>query len=299
MIEIKDCVMDYGDKRALDHVTITIPEGCSYGLLGSNAAGKSTLLKLLNGIYRPTSGSITIDGAPVYDSAQVKEKLFFVDDETIQFSDMTTEDMRRYFGRFWPSFDNALFDKLIATVGLPGDKKMHTFSKGMKRQAIVICGVSCRPAYLFIDEAFDGLDQTMRTIVKNILIDEMLDDRLTVVFSSHNLSEIDEFCDRVGLLHAGKVLFDRELDSVKSDLVKIRAAFDREITAEDLPELDVKHISKSGSLTEIIASGGAEKVRAAVEKLSPKLCDLMKLSLKEIFVYEMEGVGYDGSKLEE
>ncbi len=299
MIEIKDCVMDYGDKRAVDHVSLTIPEGCSYGLLGSNAAGKSTLLKLLNGIYRPTSGSVLIDGSPIYDRADIKEKLFFVDDETMQFSDMTLEDMRRYFGRFWPRFDNALFDKLVDTVGLPRRKKTHTFSKGMKRQAVVICGVSCKPTYLFIDEAFDGLDQTMRTIVKNILIDEMLDNKLTVVFSSHNLSEIDEFCDRVGLLHAGKVLFDRELDSVKSDLVKVRAAFDREITADDLPELDVKHIGRSGSLTEIIASGGAEKVQAAVEKLSPKLCDLMKLSLKEIFVYEMEGVGYDGSKLEE
>jgi len=139
----------------------------------------------------------------------------------------------------------------------------------------------------------------MRAIIKNILIDEMLDNKLTVVFSSHNLSEIDEFCDRVGLLHNGKMLLDRELDSVKSDIVKVRAAFDREITADDLPELDVKYISTSGSLTDIIAAGGAEKVKAAVEKLSPKLCDLTKLSLKEIFIYEMEGVGYDSSKLEE
>lgn len=299
MIEIKDCVMDYGGNIAVNGVSLAIPEGCSYGLLGSNAAGKSTLLKLMNGIYKPTSGSITIDGEPVFDNAKVKERLFFVDDETMQFSDMTLGDMRKYYRRFYPAFDDKLFDRLVQTVGLPTDTKTHKFSKGMKRQAAVICGVSCRPAYLFIDEAFDGLDQTMRTIVKNILIDEMLDNRLTVVFSSHNLSEIDEFCDRVGLLHAGKVLFDRELDSVKSDLVKVRAAFDREITADDLPELDIKHISRSGSLTEIIATGGAEKVRSAVEKLSPKLCDLMKLSLKEIFVYEMEGVGYDGSKLEE
>jgi len=299
MIEIKDCVMDYGGNVAVDNITLTIPEGCSYGLLGSNAAGKSTLLKLMNGIYKPSSGSITIDGEPVYDNAGIKERLFFVDDETVQFSDMTPEQMRKYYRQFYPSFDDALFDRLMKTVGLPTDRKTHTFSKGMKRQAVVICGVACRTRYLFIDEAFDGLDQTMRSIVKNILIDEMLDNKLTVIFSSHNLSEIDEFCDRVGLLHAGKVLFDRELDSVKSDMVKVRAAFDRDITADDLPELEVKHIARSGSLTEIIALGGAEKVKAAVEKLSPKLCDLMKLSLKEIFVYEMEGVGYDGSKLDE
>ena len=299
MIEIKDCVMDFGEKRALDHVSLTIPEGCSYGLLGSNAAGKSTLMRLMNGICRPTEGEILVDGKPVWNDPAVKERLFFVDDETVQFSDMAVKDMKRYYSRFYPKFDSALFDKLVQAVGLPAGRKMHTFSKGMKRQAVVICGVACKADFLFIDEAFDGLDQTMRTIVKNILIDEMLDNGLTVVFSSHNLSEIDEFCDRVGLLHAGKLLFDRELDSVKSDLVKVRAAFDREITAGDLPELEVLHIGRSGSLTEIIARGGAEKTRAAVEKLSPKLCDLMKLSLKEIFVYEMEGVGYDGSELEE
>lgn len=299
MIEIKDLVMDFGDKRAVDNVSLTVPEGCSYGLLGSNAAGKSTLLRILSGIYRPTSGSVLIDGKPVYDQPGIKERIFFVDDETVQFADMTLEQMRRYFRSFYPKFDNALFDKLVQTVGLPTDKKTHTFSKGMKRQAAVICGAACKTDYLLIDEAFDGLDQTMRTIVKNILIDEMLDNKLTVIFSSHNLSEIDEFCDRVGLLHSGRVLLDRELDSVKSDMVKVRAAFDRDITAADLPELEILHIGKSGSLTEIIANGGAEKVSAAVEKLSPKLCDLMKLSLKEIFVYEMEGVGYDGSKLDE
>ncbi len=299
MIEIKDCVMDYGENRAIDHVSLTIPEGCSYGLLGSNAAGKSTLLKLLGGIYRTTSGEVLVDGKSVWDDPAVKERLFFVDDETVQFSDMTMKDMKRYYSRFYPKFDSALFDKLVQTVGLPTERKTHTFSKGMKRQAVVISGVACKADYLFIDEAFDGLDQTMRTIVKNILIDEMLDNNLTVVFSSHNLSEIDEFCDRVGLLHAGKVLFDCELDSVKSDLVKVRAAFDRDVTISDFPELEVLHIGKSGSLTEIIARGGAEKARAAAEKLSPKLCDLMKLSLKEIFVYEMEGVGYDGSKLDE
>ena len=299
MIDVIDCVKDYSDNRAVDGVSVTIPEGCSYGLLGSNAAGKSTLLKLMSGIYRPTSGSIMIDGETVADNAAVKERLFFIDDETVQYSGMTLGQMKRYYKRFYPSFDEKLFEKLMKTVGLPEDTKLHKFSKGMKRQAVVICGVACRTKYLFIDEAFDGLDQTMRTIIKNILIDEMLDNQLTVVFSSHNLSEIDEFCDRVGLLHAGKLLFDRELDSIKSDIVKVRAAFDREITVDDLPELDVKHISVSGSLTEIIASGGAEKVKTAVEKLSPKLCDFTRLSLKEIFVYEMEGVGYDGSKLDE
>ena len=289
MIEVKDCVMEYEGKRALDGVTLNVPDGCSYGLLGSNAAGKSTLLKLLNGIYRPTSGNILIDGERVYDNAAVKEQLFFIDDETVQFNNMTLKQMKRYYSTFYPNFSGELFDKLVKTVDLPTDKRLHTFSKGMKRQSAVICGVSCKTKYLFIDEAFDGLDEMMRTIIKNVLIDAMLDNKLTIVFSSHNLGEIDEFCERVGLLHAGKVLFDRDLDSAKDDILKVRAAF------EDFPELDIVHIEQSGSLTYIIARGGAEKIRASVEKLSPKICDEMRLTLKEIFIYEMEGVGYDST----
>ncbi len=298
MIEIKDCVMKYDDDTALDGISLSIPDGCSYGLLGSNAAGKSTLMKILSGVYKQTSGSVKIDGSDIYDNAATKAKVFFIDDETVQFSSMTLKEMKKYYASFYPSFSPELFDKLVATVGLPTDRKLHTFSKGMKRQAVMICGVSCRTSYLLIDEAFDGLDQTMRSIIKKILIDAMLDNDLTVIFSSHNLSEIDEFCDRVGLLHGGKVVFDRDLDDVESDIVKIRAAFDRDITAADLPDIEILHIEKSGSLTEIIAKGGAQKVRAAAEKLSPKLIDDMRLSLKEIFIYEMEGVGYDSSSLD-
>ena len=182
--------------------------------------------------------------------------------------------------------------------GLPKDKKLHTFSKGMKRQAAVICGIACRTGYLFLDEAFDGLDPTMRIIVKNMLIDAMLDNELTVIFSSHNLSEIDEFCDRVGLLHKGKTVFDRELDNVKGDIIKVQASFDRDITEDDLPELDVLHIEKTGSVTYIIAKGGSDRIRAAVEKLSPKIYDEIRLTLEEIFIYEMEVLGYDSSGLD-
>ncbi len=299
MIEIKDCVMAYNDTVALDGISLTIPDGCSYGLLGANAAGKSTLMKILCGIYKQTSGSVKIDGMDVYDNAEMKSKIFFIDDETIQFSSMTLKEMKKYYSAFYPDFSSELFDRLVATVGLPTDRKLHTFSKGMKRQAVMICGVSCRTRYLLIDEAFDGLDQTMRSIIKKILIDAMLDNELTVIFSSHNLGEIDEFCDRAGLLYNGKVVFDRELDDVESDIVKIRAAFDRDITADDLPDIEILHIEKSGSLTEIIAKGGTAKVRTAAEKLSPKFMDDIRLSLKEIFIYEMEGVGYDSSKLDD
>ncbi|MBQ8170479.1 MAG: ABC transporter ATP-binding protein [Oscillospiraceae bacterium] len=298
MIEIKNAVMRFEDSNALDGVDIVIPEGCAYGLLGSNGAGKSTLLRLLSGIYRPFSGEVLIDGQPVYNNVPIKEKVFFINDETIQFNDMTLSDMRAYYKRFYSSFDDALFEKLHSTIGLPMKKRLTTFSKGMKRQAAVICGIACKTPYLFLDEAFDGLDPTMRIIVKQMLIDAMLDNDLTVIFSSHNLNEIDEFCDRVGLMHAGKVVFDRELDNVKGSVVKIQTAFDRPVTREDFSGFELLHLESTGSVTHIIAKGDRETIRSSINALSPKLYDEVPLSLEEIFIYEMEVLGYDSSKLD-
>lgn len=171
------------------------------------------------------------------------------------------------------------------------------FSKGMKRQAAVICGIACKTPYLFLDEAFDGLDPTMRNIVKKMLIDAMLDDNLTVIFSSHNLTEMDEFCDRVGLLHGGKLVFDREIDEAKGDIVKLQAAFDRSVTAEDFEGIDVLEITQSGSLSVIIARGNREEILAAANRLNPRFIDEIPLNLQEIFIYEMEVLGYDSSNI--
>ena len=283
MIEVKNAIMRFEDKNALDGISLTIPEGCAYGLLGSNGAGKSTLLRALSGINRLTGGEVLIDGQEVYDNAPVKERVFFINDETVQFNSMTLTEMKQYYKSFYSSFDEALWEKLHSALDLPLKKRLNTFSKGMKRQAAVICGIACRTPYLFLDEAFDGLDPTMRIIVKQMLIDAMMDTGLTVIFSSHNLGEIDEFCDRVGLLHNGKVVFDRELDSVKGSVFKIQTAFDQPVTKEQISAegVDILHMEANGSVMHIIARGDREKIRAAVEKLSPKLYDEVPLSLEE------------------
>ncbi|MDE6031756.1 MAG: ABC transporter ATP-binding protein, partial [Oscillospiraceae bacterium] len=176
MIEIKDCVMcfDRGE-RAVDGISVSIPEGSAYGLLGSNGAGKSTLLRLMTGIYKPAAGSVKVDGEDIYNNPRIKERVFLVGDETVQFSNMTLKQMREYYKTFYATFSDELFEKLLAVVKLPRDKKLMTFSKGMKRQAAVICGLSCKTPYLLLDEAFDGLDPTMRNIVKQMMIDAMLD----------------------------------------------------------------------------------------------------------------------------
>lgn len=297
MIEVKNAVIQFDDHRALDGVSLSIPEGCAYGLLGSNGAGKSTMLRLLSGILRADSGEIRIDGEEVYDNAPLKEKVFFINDETVQFNGMTLLEMKQYYRSFYSSFSDELWNKLHSTLQLPLKKRLSTFSKGMKRQAAVICGIACKTPYLFLDEAFDGLDPTMRIIVKQMLIDAMMDSGLTVIFSSHNLSEIDEFCDRVGLLHGGRVVFDRELDSVKGSVFKIQTSFAEPVTVQQLSGVDILHMETNGSVTHIIARGDRDKVRAAIEAHSPRLYDEVPLSLEEIFIYEMEVLGYDSSKL--
>lgn len=292
MIEIQNLTLDFDGQIALDNLNLIIPEGRAFGLLGSNGAGKSTLLRVLSGIYKPTSGTAKIDGEIVYDNAKIKEQVCFVNDETIQFSSMTINKLKGFYKRFYSTFSEEKFEQLHAVLKLPLDKRLSSFSKGMKRQAVVICALACCTKYLFLDEAFDGLDPTMRLIVKNMLIDAMLDNGTTVILSSHNLKEIQEFCDTAALLHNGKLVFNRELDSVMGNIRKVQTAFDAPCSKEDFPELEILHLEANGSVVQIIAKGSEEEIRAAIEKCNPKFLDLIPLTLDEIFIYEMEGMGY-------
>ncbi len=297
MIELQDITLDFDGNKVLDGVTMTIPDGRAFGLLGSNGAGKSTILRLLSGIYRTQGGTLKIDGQEVYDNVALKEQICFINDETIQFTDYTLTGLKNYYKRFYRTFSEEKFKKLHAILNLPLNKKLSTFSKGMKRQAVVICAIACCTKYLFLDEAFDGLDPTMRIIVKNMMIDAMLDNGATVILSSHNLKEIQEFCDTAALLHNGKIVFCRELDTVMGNIRKVQTSFGAPASAEDFPELEILHIENNGSITNIIAKGSEEEIRTAVEKCNPKFVDIIPLTLDEIFIYEMEGLGYDGKNL--
>ena len=298
MIQLTGVTKKFGDFTALDGVDLMIPKGTSFGLLGSNGAGKSTILRLLSGIYSAESGSVTIDGENVFDNVKVKERVFFINDETIQFGGFTLKDLKNYYKGFYPNFSDELFEELRETVKLPLDKKTERFSKGMKRQAIVITGLACQTDYLLLDEAFDGLDPTMRIIVKRMLVDAMLDRQLTTVISSHNLKEINEVCDSVALLHQGKMLFNRDLDSVKGSIHKVQAAFNEEYTREDFEKYSILHYSRSQSIHYIIMEGTEEEIREKLSEKKPIVLDLIPLTLEEIFIYEMEGMGYDAGQLD-
>ncbi|MCL2077102.1 MAG: ABC transporter ATP-binding protein [Oscillospiraceae bacterium] len=293
MIKLQNVVKTFDGFTALEGIDLEIPKGCAYGLIGSNGAGKSTILRILSGVYRIDEGEVTIDGESVFDNPETKEKIFFVNDETVQWNNYTLNEMRDFFKVFYPDFSEEKFEEMRGVLNLPTDRRLSAFSKGMKRQAFVICAISCRPEFLYLDEAFDGLDPTMRIVVKKMLVDAMLDNQMTVIISSHNLFEIDEFCDRAGLLHKGKIVFDRELDNLKGDILKIQAAFDTHYYKEDFSEIEVLHFERSGSLVYIIARGEEEDLKEKLSLKQPKILDIVPLSLEEIFIYELEVLGYD------
>ena len=301
MMQLKNTVKQFEDFRALDGVDLEIPKGTAFGLLGSNGAGKSTILRLFSGIYKAEQGEVLIDEEPVYDNVSAKQKVFFINDETVQFGGFTLIQLKNFYKQFYPNFSEEIFNRLEQIIQLPTNKKISTFSKGMKRQAIVIIGIACCTPYLLLDEAFDGLDPTMRIIVKRMLVDAMCERELTVVISSHNLKEINEMCDTAALLHRGKIVFNRELDSLKGEVHKIQTAFkdkDRIFTKEDFPNLEILHFEKTQSIYHIIAKGSEEQIHQALNPYEPLIADLIPLSLEEIFIYELEVLGYDSKVFE-
>lgn len=296
MIKIQNVTKKFGAQKALDNLTLEIEKGCAYGLLGSNGAGKSTLLRLLSGIYIQDNGRITIDDEPIYDNPALKEKIFFVSDDTAQFTGMTLLQMKDFVKTFYKTYNEEVFNSLWEILKLPLDKKLSDFSKGMRRQAVVICGLSACTEYLLLDEAFDGLDPAMRYAVKQMLVDAIIDRGVTVIISSHNLKEIEEFCDTVGLIHEGKVIFSRELDSVKGNIHKVQTSFPEEVSKEDFADIDnieILSIKSSGSVTALVIKGSTEDIEKAMEGKNARFCDIIPLSLEEIFIYEMKGAGYN------
>lgn len=291
MIKINNIVKSIDGKEILTGVDLEIKKGSAFGLLGTNGAGKSTLLRLICGVYIPDKGEITIEGEPVCDNASVKERIFFVNDETVQFSGYTMKELRKLYKFYYPKFSDEIFEKLRKKVKLPDDTKLSAFSKGMKRQAVVIAGLACCTEYLILDEAFDGLDPVMRGIVKNMIFDAMIDRELTVIISSHNIREISEVCDTAAMLYDGKIIFCHETDSYDS-MCRIQAAFKEEYTQEDFSGLDIVSFSKNQSVYSMTVKNSREEIIEILNEKAPLVLDIVPLTLEEIFVHEMEVHGY-------
>ena len=294
MIEIKSVSKRFGEIRAVKNVSLTIKDGEVFGLLGTNGAGKSTLLRMIAGVYRPDAGEIQIDGASVYENEAVKEKVCFLADRVYYYQNATPASMGHLYGKIWPSFSEERYFGLLDKIGLDRDRKIQTLSKGMQKQTAVLLGISSGAQYLLCDETFDGLDPVMRQAVKSIFATELLDRSFTPVIASHNLRELEDLCDHVGVMHRGGVLLSENLDDLKFHVQKVQCVIKDHVKEERLlQELDVMHRERRGTLLTIIARGTKQEVLERVRAAEPLFMEALPLTLEELFVYETEVAGYD------
>lgn len=297
MIKINGITKSFGEVRSLADVTAQMRDGSIFGLIGSNGSGKSTLLRIMCGVFGGDEGSVTYDDADVWENSAVKEKMVYLSDEQFFSSGGTIAEMRELYRSVYPSFSMAKYNSLLQLFGLDERRKVNTFSKGMQKQASVLLGLSCQPMYLFCDETFDGLDPVMRQLVKRLFAEEVAARGMTVVIASHNLRELEDICDYVGMLHKGELLFVRELDDIRLGIQKVQAAIPRELTEADLSGLRLIDMKKQGSLYTIVARGTEEEISEVMAGLLPTFCEFVPLTLEEIFITEMEEKGYDYSDI--
>ena len=287
MLEMRNVTKRFGSFRALDDLCLSIPKGAVYGLVGPNGAGKTTAIRHMLGVYRPDSGTVTIEGLPVFENPIIKARMCAIPDEVFFFPSATLEDMRKYYKGIYPKFDNDLFVRLQEVFGLPKKSAIRRFSKGMQKQAAFHLSLSTRPEMLILDEPLDGLDPVMRRQVCSIILSDVAQNGTTVLISSHNLRELEDVCDHVGIMDKGKMLMERSLADMQGSTVKLQLA-------GDAPEgLDILHESVSGRLKTLIVRGSAEKITAMVAAAKPAYFDVLPLSLEEIFIYELGGVDYE------
>ncbi len=298
MIEVKNVTKSFDGFVAVENMNLTINAGLVYGLLGTNGAGKSTLLRMITGVIKPDEGCVLLDSMNTYDNPEVKKNMFFIADDAYFFSYSTGEDMAKFYEGIYENFDMELFNELTEKFSLDPKRKVGTFSKGMKKQMSIILGVCAKTDYLLCDETFDGLDPVMRQAVKSLLAKEMSERTFTPIITSHNLRELEDICDTVGLIHQGGVLLSKDLDEIKCNIQKVQCVFREDDGLETLKSIcDVIQCSTRGSLNVITIRGKRDEIEAKLDSIPTVFSEVLPLSLEEIFISETEVVGYDIKKL--
>ena len=282
---------------AVDHIHAEIQDGTVFGLIGTNGAGKSTFLRMAAGILKPDEGTITLDGESVFEDTRVKARCFFIPDEPYFLGNGTADDMKTFYQGIYPNFDTDRFGRLLKSFELDGRRKIQTFSKGMKKQLAVLLGICAGTDYLFCDETFDGLDPVMRQTVKSLFANDIEERHLTPVIASHNLRELEDICDHVGLLHRGGMLLSKDLDDMKMNIHKIQCVLPAGLDRTNLQDLDIMTTEQRGSLLTLTVRGQKEEIQARMQSYHPVFFEMIPLSLEEIFISETEVVGYDIKKL--
>lgn len=294
MIEIQHVTKCFDQTFALEGITAGIQEGLIFGLVGSNGAGKSTLLRLISGILKPDEGTILLDGTPVFEHFGAKADLCFLADTVYYFPNATPLSMGKYYQLAYPDFRQEEFQDLLKKFGIPEDRKLQTFSKGQKKQVSLLLGLCTQAKYLLCDETFDGLDPMVRQAIKSLFAAELLKREFTPVISSHNLRELEDICDSIGLLHRGKLLFSRDLDTMKCSLCRMQCVIPDHAKEEQLlSELSILQYEKNGSLLTITARGASQDILEHTMEKDPLFAEALPLSLEEIFISETEVAGYD------
>ena len=292
MIEVKDLVKTFDGFPALDGANITVPDGGVYGLVGPNGAGKSTVIRHLTGIYRPDSGQVLVEGEGVYENPEKNALLAAIPDDWYFFPSATIRDMMRFYRGFYPGFDASRYEKFKEVFSIPERSVIRRLSKGMQKQAAFWLTMCCRPKYLILDEPVDGLDPVMRRQVWSLMMSDVTEHGTTVLVSSHNLRELEDVCDHVGIMNKGRVLIERSLSALQENIVKLQAVW-KPGEAPVLPrELEVLHTSHVGRVYTYIVRGKAPEVTERLERHEPLMLEALPLSLEEIFIYELGGEHY-------
>ncbi len=286
MLEMKNVVKTFGTFRALDELSLTVPKGAVYGLVGPNGAGKSTAIRHMTGVYRADSGSVMLEGQPIFENPQAKGRIGYIPDDVFYYPSATLEEMHRFYRGIYPKFDEDLYNRLKEIFQLPEKTPIRRYSKGMQKQAAFHLTVSARPEVLILDEPVDGLDPVMRRQVMSVILADVAEYGTTVLISSHNLRELEDVCDHVGIMDHGKMLLERSLADMQGNTHKLQ------IVGDTPAGLEILHESTSGRLKTLIVRGQAWEISTRASAAKPAYYDLLPLSLEEIFIYELGGVNY-------
>jgi len=293
MIEMKGVSKKFDQVQALTQVSGVIREGSVFGLVGTNGAGKSTCLRIMAGILKADEGSMLVDGQEIFENEEMKKEIFFISDDQYYFPNATPKEMMEYYRMFYPCFDEKRFEELIKKFGLDMRRRLNTFSKGMKKQVSVLLGICANTKYLLCDETFDGLDPVMRQAVKSIFAMEIINRDFTPIIASHNLRELEDICDHVGLLHKGGILLSKDLEEMKSNIQKVQCVVSEEEKMELYKELEILQTEQRGSLLTLTVRGEREKTEKVIRGKNPVFYEILPLTLEEVFISETEVVGYD------
>jgi ABC-2 type transport system ATP-binding protein len=297
MIKVDRVSKKYDNDFVLNNLSFNIKDNCIYGLVGANGAGKSTLLRIIMGIFDANIGSVTIDGEEVSHNVKLKQKMVFIPDDLFFYPGHTLIDMAKYYQSMYDEFDMDYLRELAKLLKLKENVKISNFSKGMKRQCALICAIATNADYMFFDETFDGLDPVIRNVMKKIIVKQMNKKKTTIVMTSHNLRELEDICDNLGLLYQGGILFESEIDTIKTNMYKVQISLKGDFDKDDFSDIDLLSYKKNGSVATLIIKDVDNTSKKKLAKKNPIILDYLNLTLEEIFIYEMEAMGYEFNKL--